>query len=125
MNMNDITVTAQQGIKVDRIGSVTEEAENAAMIMFIWIDDHRCEFMDASDLHQNDIGGFIGMTELAAQAGCVFAEETSDLIAGDDYCWYEAIAAFAFRVICHLSHAMIESAEMHRLAAASIEKNKQ
>jgi hypothetical protein len=48
--MNDIIVTAQQRIKVDRISSVTEEAENAAMIMSIWLEACRHEYMTAYEL---------------------------------------------------------------------------
>lgn len=99
---------------------VTEEAGSAAFIMFIWLDACRDEYQAACELHKNEIGGFMGMTGLAAQAGCIFTREAGSLVASDDYTWHEAIEGFAIELIRQLTRASIDRADLHRLAAENI-----
>jgi hypothetical protein len=117
--------TTTASIPLATVVPVTEEAENTAFIMFIWLDACRDEYQAAYELNKDEIGGFMGMTDLAAQAGSVFNHEAGSLVAGDDYTWYEAIEGFAIEVIRHLTRASIDRADLHRLAAENIDKNKE
>jgi hypothetical protein len=113
---------SDQSIEVNHIVPVTNEAKNAAFIMFVWLDACRDEYQAAYELHQGDVGRFLP-TELAAEAGCIFTREAGSLVADEDYRWFEAIEGFASDLVRHLTRTLLDRAEMHRLAAENIAKN--
>lgn len=72
-----------------------------------------------------DFGGFIGIWELCTQAGYIFFLEATPY-RSEDYYWIEALERYAHDLIDHLTYGIIpKKADLHRLAAASIEQNKQ
>lgn len=73
----------------------------------------------------NDFGGFIGIWELCARAGYIFFLESTPY-RSEDYYWTEALESYAYRIIDHLICGIIPNkTDLHRLAAGSIEQNKQ
>ena len=100
----------------------TDYGENVAAISAI-IHRNPEAYQTAYDKIADDIGGFVGIRNICAEAAKVFTEEEAPYTAGEDFYRIEAIEEFAHQLLwCLQNDEVPESERLHRRAAGAIEK---
>jgi len=100
----------------------TDYGENVAAISAI-VHQNTEAYQEAYEKIADDVGGFVGIRGICAEAAKVFSEEESPYTAGEDFYRIEAIEDFADSLLACLQNGEVpESERLHRRAAGAIEK---
>lgn len=103
---------------------IGEYGENVAAITATMHEDKE-GYQKMYDNLSSNIGGFVGIWAICAEAGKAFTEEAAQYMEGDCSWWIEAIEDFTQKMMGAISTGTApSSAELHLWAAGSIEKNR-
>lgn len=100
---------------------LVDYGENVAAIAALLHEDADT-YQKIYDALPDDVGGFVGIWCLCAEAGQAFTEEASPYTAGEHYEWIEAIEDYTHKLAGYLQAGLKPAiADMRRLAIWAIE----
>lgn len=76
----------------------TNYGENVAAISAI-VHQNPEAYQEAYEKVADDVGGFVGIWSICAEAAKVFTKEESPYTAGEDFYWIEAVENFADKIL--------------------------